>query len=141
MPMHNTDIAALFEEIADLLEIRGENPFRIRALTGFGEKLEANIREAVEAHVSQARRFKLATAAQYAESLVDHLRGVKGVTRAVAAGSYRRMRETVGDLDTDGVGDFDNLRYGVGQARRGWLSRDDVLNTHALPALKKLIAR
>ena len=31
MPIHNADIAAHFEEIADLLEIQGENPFRIRA--------------------------------------------------------------------------------------------------------------
>ena len=31
MPVHNADIAASFEEIADLLEIRGDNPFRIRA--------------------------------------------------------------------------------------------------------------
>src|SRR3972149_10352702 len=31
MPVHNADIAAIFEEIADLLEIRGDNPFRIRA--------------------------------------------------------------------------------------------------------------
>ena len=31
MPIHNADIAAIFDEIADRLEIRGENPFRIRA--------------------------------------------------------------------------------------------------------------
>jgi DNA polymerase (family 10) len=31
MPVHNTDIAAAFDEIADLLEIQGDNPFRIRA--------------------------------------------------------------------------------------------------------------
>ena len=31
MPIHNTDIAAVFDEIADFLEIGGENPFRIRA--------------------------------------------------------------------------------------------------------------
>ena len=31
MPVHNADIAAVFEEIADLLEIEGDNPFRIRA--------------------------------------------------------------------------------------------------------------
>ena len=31
MPSHNADIAAIFEEIADLLEIEGANPFRIRA--------------------------------------------------------------------------------------------------------------
>ena len=31
MPAHNADIAAIFDEIADLLEIESENPFRIRA--------------------------------------------------------------------------------------------------------------
>ena len=31
MPVHNEDIAALFDEIADLLEIEGDNPFRVRA--------------------------------------------------------------------------------------------------------------
>jgi DNA polymerase (family 10) len=31
MPIHNTDIAAIFDEIADLLEIEGANPFRVRA--------------------------------------------------------------------------------------------------------------
>lgn len=31
MPVHNADISAIFEEIADLLEIQGANPFRIRA--------------------------------------------------------------------------------------------------------------
>ncbi|HOW85837.1 MAG TPA: DNA polymerase/3'-5' exonuclease PolX [Candidatus Aminicenantes bacterium] len=31
MPIHNNDIAAIFDELADLLEIKGENPFRVRA--------------------------------------------------------------------------------------------------------------
>lgn len=31
MPIHNADIAAVFEDIADRLEIQGANPFRIRA--------------------------------------------------------------------------------------------------------------
>ena len=31
MPVHNADIAAIFEEIADLLEIESANPFRVRA--------------------------------------------------------------------------------------------------------------
>ena len=31
MPVHNADIAAVFEEIADLLEIQGQNAFRVRA--------------------------------------------------------------------------------------------------------------
>jgi len=36
--------------------------------------------------------------------------------------------------------DFANLRYGVGQARRGWLAAADVLNTRPLAELKKLLA-
>jgi len=72
---------------------------RIRALPGFGEKTELNILQAVEAHVSQARRFKLAVAAQYAEALSAFLQGVPGVEQVTVAGSFRRMRETVGDLD------------------------------------------
>lgn len=201
MPHHNADVAAIFEEIADLLEIQGANPFRIRAyrnaarnigelpeevsllleqgedltrlhgigndlaakireivasgrcsllerlrqelppaitellkipglgpkrvkalyhdlevqtveqlyraardgrirvLPGFGEKSELNILQAVEAHASQTRRFKLAVAAQYADALRAFLALVSGVTRVTVAGSFRRMRETVGDLD------------------------------------------
>lgn len=201
MPIHNADIAAVFGEIADLLEIQGANPFRIRAyrnagriigelgrdaramvekgedltvlpsigddlaakigeivatgscgllgklrrelppaitellhvpglgpkrvkalyhdldvhtleqlykaardgrirgLPGFGEKTELNILHAVEAHLTRVRRFKLATAAQYADSLLAHIKAVPGVKEVVMAGSFRRMKETVGDLD------------------------------------------
>ncbi|MGR9037698.1 MAG: DNA polymerase/3'-5' exonuclease PolX [Gammaproteobacteria bacterium] len=201
MPVHNNDIAAIFEEIADLLEIEQANPFRVRAyrnaartvqglgeevsdlveegcdleqlpgigealaekiaeiirtgkcqaleklrqesgkglaelmhipglgpkrvatlyheldvetpeqllraikdgrlrrLPGFGEKTEQNILERLEAHALQERRFKLAVAAQYAQSLVDYLRGAEDIEEIVIAGSYRRCKETVGDLD------------------------------------------
>jgi DNA polymerase (family X) len=201
MPIHNADIAAIFEEIADLLEIQNENPFRIRAyrnaarqvegmgmalselvargedlttlpgigedlaakireivdtgqckaleklrhqlpptitellkipglgpkrvralhdrlkvktveqlakaaqagkireLEGFGAKTEATILEALAAHVTEQKRFKLAIAAQYAEPLRQYLEQVPGVDRVVIAGSYRRCKETVGDID------------------------------------------
>jgi len=72
---------------------------RIRALPGFGEKTENNILQAIEAHANQAQRFKLAMAAQYAEALEKFLTAIPGVVRVTVAGSYRRMRETVGDLD------------------------------------------
>jgi len=201
MPIHNADIATHFEEIADLLEIQGENPFRIRAyrnaartvgdlgmeltslvqqgedltrlpgigkdlaakigeiirtgttaklkelhkvvpagvtallklpglgpkrvkllmeqlgirtlkqlqraaqggkiqqLPGFGEKTELQILQALQAHQREGQRIKLAVASQYAEALLTYLRQTKGVKQAVTAGSYRRARETVGDLD------------------------------------------
>ena len=72
---------------------------RIRELPGFGARTEANILQAVEAHLSKARRIKLATAAQYAASLTAWLSATRGVSRVELAGSYRRCRETVGDLD------------------------------------------
>lgn len=201
MPIHNADIAAIFEEIADLLEIGGANPFRIRAyrnaarvvgeygrelralldqgadlpklpgigadlagkireivttghcallerlrgevpasvtellkipglgpkkvsalyhdlavetpeqllrmaregrirqLHGFGEKTEASIRQAIEAHGNKARRYPLAATAQYATALLAYLQSVPGVHQVTLAGSYRRRKETVGDLD------------------------------------------
>ncbi|MDH3239540.1 MAG: DNA polymerase/3'-5' exonuclease PolX, partial [Alphaproteobacteria bacterium] len=72
---------------------------RIRQLPGFGEKTEDHILQAVEALRQRPERFKLATAAEYAGPLVEHLRAATGVKRVVVAGSFRRARETVGDLD------------------------------------------
>jgi DNA polymerase (family 10) len=201
MTVHNADIAAVFEEIADLLEIEGANPFRVRAyrnaaremealgvsaaemvakgddltelpgigqdlaakireivetgkckaldklhlempptitellkipglgpkrvralyehlkvktveqlakaakagkiheLEGFGPKTEQAIVEALAAHVTEAKRMKLAIAAQYAEPLSEYIAKLPGVKEVILAGSYRRARETVGDID------------------------------------------
>ena len=201
MPVHNTDIARIFEEIADFLEIEGANPFRvrayrnaartvsglgaelndmvaagedltdlsgigkelaakireiletgtakaliklqeripktviemlklpnlgpkrvrvlyedlkikslkqlskaarkgsIRALEGFGEKTETAILEAIEARAQKEKRYKIAAVKPTVDSLVDFLKKVSGVIDVVTAGSYRRSRETVGDLD------------------------------------------
>jgi DNA polymerase (family 10) len=201
MPVHNADVAAVFEEIADLLEIEGSNPFRIRAyrnaartlrdiprevgamldegedlteLPGIGEDLAAKIKEIVETGTAAAleehrkkvpktltellripglgpkrvkalyhdlgirtldqlqkaaqdglvrslhgfgekteryildqlkerageeKRFQLAVATQYVEALITYLKESPGVKQVVAAGSYRRAKETIGDLD------------------------------------------
>lgn len=201
MPVHNADIGAAFTEIADLLEIQGENPFRVRAyrnaarsvgelgrsvktmiaqgedlkdipgigdylaakiqeitasgtcallqrlrkalppavtellqipglgpkrvralheqldiqtlveldhaarqgrirlLPGFGEKTEEHIIECIGARLNKSHRFRLTVAAQYAEPLLEYLRSVRGVEAVLAAGSFRRMRDTIGDLD------------------------------------------
>jgi len=42
--------------------------------------------------------------------------------------------------DAHSMADFDNLRFGIGQARRGWLKKQDVLNTRSLAALRSLLA-
>lgn len=78
------------DSLAQLREAAGAG--RLRAIPGFGEKTEHSLLEAVSEKLSKARRFKLADAAQYAGPYA-HYAG------AVIAGSYRRRRETVGDLD------------------------------------------
>jgi DNA polymerase (family 10) len=45
------------------------------------------------------------------------------------------------DSDAHSAQDFANLRYGVGQARRGWLEAKDVLNTRSLEQLMPLLRR
>ena len=201
MPVHNADIAAIFDEIADLLEIEGDNPFRVRAyrvaartlrdldrdvavmvaegedltelpgigedlaskikeivetgtaamleehrkkmpatltsllkipglgpkrvqtlyhklgirtledlrnaaqggrvrtLQGFGARTEQHILEYLQARTGEAKRFTLATAGQYAEAFISYLKTSAGAKQVIAAGSYRRAKETIGDLD------------------------------------------
>jgi len=87
-------------EVRTLDELyRAAREGRIRGLPGFGEKSELSILQSVEARLSKGRRFKLAVAAQYADSVADYLRKSDGVAQVVVAGSLRRMRETVGDID------------------------------------------
>jgi DNA polymerase (family 10) len=43
--------------------------------------------------------------------------------------------------DAHSIADMDFIRYGVYQARRGWLEPDDILNTRGLKQLKKMLKR
>jgi len=79
--------------------LRAIHDGRLRQLHGFGEKTEQNILGMLQVHAQQERRFKLAVAAQYAQSLVDYLREANEIEEIIIAGSYRRCKETVGDLD------------------------------------------
>jgi DNA polymerase (family 10) len=60
--------------------------------------------------------------------------------------THCRMAKDMGVLvsintDAHSIADYGNMRFGVGQARRGWLSKDDVLNTRSLSRLRQLLAR
>jgi DNA polymerase (family 10) len=68
---------------------------RLRKLRGFGAAMEKKLADALKKPVVE-KRFKLAVAEAEAEALVSYLRNGG---RVVVAGSYRRRRDTVGDLD------------------------------------------
>ena len=72
---------------------------KLRSLAGMGEKLEEKILKGIEQHHRQVGRFRLAEALTYAEGIVKTLRGVRGISKIDIAGSLRRRRETIGDID------------------------------------------
>ncbi|MEU7559459.1 DNA polymerase/3'-5' exonuclease PolX [Streptomyces eurythermus] len=68
-------------------------------LKGFGEKTQENIRHGIELLRRAGGRVPLSLALDTAEEILAELSGVTGCWRCAYAGSLRRMRETVGDLD------------------------------------------
>ena len=72
---------------------------RVRTLAGFGEKTEQHILDALATRLAEAPRVQRAVAIPSAEALVAYLEQSSGVSRVIAAGSYRRGLETIGDLD------------------------------------------
>lgn len=72
---------------------------RLRELPGMSLKSQENILKALEVFRRAAGRFRLDTAFEAAQEISDYLRGFKGVEQVTPAGSLRRGRETVGDLD------------------------------------------
>jgi DNA polymerase (family 10) len=72
---------------------------KIRELPGFGEKTERVISEEIQRKSGEEKRIKLVIAEEIANSLVDYLKKAKGLKHITVAGSFRRRKETVGDLD------------------------------------------
>lgn len=72
---------------------------RIRALPGFGAKAEEAILAALQRKKTGPERVKLAVAASHAQVLTAYLEKAPGIGKVIVAGSFRRGRETVGDLD------------------------------------------
>jgi DNA polymerase (family 10) len=72
---------------------------KVAELPGFGEKTAANILQAIEHQKKHTGEFRIGDVAGLAESLLEDLRGHPRVTQARIAGSYRRKKEIVRDLD------------------------------------------
>jgi len=95
-------VAALYKELdvksLEKLKEAAEDG-KIAELEGFGEKTQQKILEGLQQVEEGEKRIKLVVAEQIAEDLLDYIKDGKGVKAAVVAGSYRRRKETVGDLD------------------------------------------
>ncbi len=72
---------------------------RIAGLKGFGEKTQTNILEGIERRRSYASRHLISEALPQADSMLEALRSHPDVVRCSAAGSLRRHREVIGDID------------------------------------------
>jgi len=78
---------------------------RVAKLERMGEKTAANILHAIEAFRRKDRRIPLGEALPAVEEVIAELAKVPGVRNLTAAGSLRRFKETVGDIDLMGTAD------------------------------------
>jgi DNA polymerase (family X) len=84
--------------VADVERLAREQ--KLRDVPGFGEKSEQNILKAVEVFKKSTGRFLISTAEDAALALAEHIKKAgKAVDSVTPAGSLRRGKETVGDLD------------------------------------------
>lgn len=72
---------------------------KVRELEGMGAKSEKNILEGIDKLEASSGRMLYRDAADHVESLGRHLDGINALSRWEVAGSFRRRKETVGDLD------------------------------------------
>ena len=95
--------AALFWKQAGITDLAGleaaAREGRLSSLPGMGEKSEAKILSGIEALKRRSGRIPIGRAWPAAQELLEFLRSLPGVAAAEPAGSLRRMRTTIGDLD------------------------------------------
>ena len=120
-------------QIADLEGVeRLAREGKIRELPRMGEKQEQKLLKAIEDYRRIAGRFLLDAAEIQANKLIEHLNRFNGIDKITPAGSLRRGRETVGDLDVLVTG-----RCCVNDAERENL----IEHVTGLPGLMEVIAR
>ena len=95
-------IKALWEELdvttIEALEAACKDG-RVASLKGFGDKTSKNILTSIEARKQYAGSFRLGDIAGVAEILLEEIKELSEVLQASIAGSYRRRKEVVHDLD------------------------------------------
>jgi DNA polymerase (family 10) len=85
------------ESLHDLKEALQKG--RLQTLRGFGQKLIESIAKGVEKKLYEEKRYRLFDVIPVAEEIIEELRSSSGVIEIEAAGSIRRRKETVHDID------------------------------------------
>jgi DNA polymerase (family X) len=109
--------AQLFHElkVSTLDQLRAAcEAHKVQGLKGFGAKTEAVILQGLDIASEAERRILWIEADQHVQEILAHMKSCKAVEQIAAAGSYRRGKETVGDLDflvvaSDGDAVMDHL--------------------------------
>ena len=84
---------------------------RVQELDGFGKKSAEKILRAIDDHRKHVGRFLLDDVEQLLAPVLEHVRQAPGVGRVEVAGSFRRRKETIGDVDL--LAEFDGDGTGV----------------------------
>lgn len=84
-------------DVADLERICREQ--KLRALPRMGAKLEEKVLRSIEAYRKSAGRFLISFGRRTADELIQEISAIPDIHRVEAAGSLRRGKETIGDLD------------------------------------------
>ena len=97
-------VAKLWKEaevtcLDELREALAQRADELEALEGLGRKKLAQLGEALRFADSVSGRFRLDEAGEVAETLLEAVAACKGARRVAVAGSLRRQRETIGDID------------------------------------------
>lgn len=85
------------KSIEDLKKVLASG--KIKKLKGFGEKTEVKINDSLQKYAISEKRTKLVIAEKIVDVLLKYLKKLSGVKDVVAAGSFRRRKETIGDID------------------------------------------
>jgi DNA polymerase (family 10) len=85
------------KDLSDLEKAASEG--KLRNIPGFSRKKEETILKKIQIFKKGTSRYLLGEVYPIIKQIESRLSNVKGVKRAVAAGSFRRMKETIGDID------------------------------------------
>jgi len=145
MPIHNSDVAKIYNKGADMLDIEGANQLRVRAMDNphshiLGHSTGRLIQERDHYEVDIEKILKGAQERGCFVELNAHPDRLDLTDRHCRMAKELSVKVAV-STDAHSITDLDFMRFGVYQACRGWLEKQDVINTRKWKDLKQLLKR